>query len=290
MEREILGFKIYEAEQVTAFLHGCLNNLFILSLYIIITLVLVKLVNKFVEKMFSHLLRVKNDNEYKKQVSTIKNLVKSLSNGLVVVIMVLNLLARYNIDIRPLLAAAGVVGVAVGFAARRFVEDIIMGIFILLEGQIRVGDVVTIDNFSGTVEKVTLKMVIIRNLNGHVHYIRNGMIGVITNKTREYACPIIDIGVAYDSNIDEVIEIMKSIAQKMKNDDKYRKFIIADLDVLGVTEFQDSAIVIRALFKTVPSQQWFIEREYKKLIKESFDKNGISIPFPQRDIHIIKGE
>ncbi len=290
MEREILGFKIYEAEQVTEFLHGCLNNLFILSLYIIITLVLVKLVNKFVEKMFSHLLRVKNDNEYKKQVSTIKNLVKSLSNGLVVVIMVLNLLARYNIDIRPLLAAAGVVGVAVGFAARRFVEDIIMGIFILLEGQIRVGDVVTIDNFSGTVEKVTLKMVIIRNLNGHVHYIRNGMIGAITNKTREYACPIIDIGVAYDSNIDEVIEIMKSIAQKMKNDDKYRKFIIADLDVLGVTEFQDSAIVIRALFKTVPSQQLFIEREYKKLIKESFDKNGISIPFPQRDIHIIKGE
>ena len=199
-------------------------------------------------------------------------------------------MGRYNIDIRPLLTAAGVVGVAVGFAARRFVEDIIMGIFILLEGQVRVGDFVTIDNLSGTVEKVTLKMIIIRNPNGHVHYIRNGMIGIITNHTTEYASPIIDMGVAYNSNIEQVMNVMKEVAQKMRQDAKYSSYILEDMDILGVNEFQDSAIVVRGKIKTVASQQWFIVREYNKLIKEAFDREGIEIPFPQRDVHIIKAE
>lgn len=288
--KTILGFKIYTAEQVIDFFHGCLINLFVLSIYIVVTIGLMKLVNSLVNRMFVKLLNVRSDHEYKKQVATIKNLVKSLANGVVVVIIVLNFLARYNIDIRPLLTAAGVVGVAVGFASRRFVEDIIMGIFILLEGQVRVGDIVTIDNFNGTVEKVTLKMVIIRNMKGHVHYIRNGMINVITNKTREFACPLFDIGVAYNSDVDKVMQTMKSVADEMRKDNKYKHFIMSDMEILGLDKFADSAIVIRATIKTSPVHQWFIEREYNKLLKQAFDKEGIEIPFPQRDVHLIKGE
>ena len=288
--RTVMGFKIYESEQVIDFLQSCLINLGILALYVIIAGIVLRLAGLITDKLFSKLITASKDIEHKKHIATIKNLVKSLVNGLIVVLFVLSFLGRYNIDIRPLLTAAGVVGVAVGFAARRFVEDIIMGIFILLEGQVRVGDFVTIDNLSGTVEKVTLKMIIIRNGNGHVHYIRNGMIGIITNHTTEYASPIIDMGVAYNSNIDHVINVMKSVAQKMREDEKYSRYILEDMDILGVNEFQDSAIVVRGKIKTVSSQQWFIVREYNKLIKEAFDREGIEIPFPQRDVHLIKAE
>ncbi len=288
--RTILGFKIYTTEQILEFLHGCIINFFVIAIYILVTAALINGVNKLVDRMFIRLLKVRDDHDYKKQVATIKNLVKSLANGVVVIIIVMNLLARYNIDIRPLLAAAGVVGVAVGFAARRFVEDIIMGIFILLEGQVRVGDIVTIDNFNGTVEKVTLKMIIIRNMKGHVHYIRNGMINVITNKTREFACPLFDIGVAYNSDVNKVMSVMKAVADDMRKDEKYKQLILSDMEILGLDKFQDSAIVIRATIKTSPIHQWFIEREYNKLLKEAFDREGIEIPFPQRDVHLIKCE
>ena len=212
--RTVLGFKIYEAEQVADFLQTCLINLGVFFLYIVIAGIVLRLAGLLTDKLFSRLINASKDVEHKKHIATIKNLVKSIVNGVIVVIFVLSFLGRYNIDIRPLLTAAGVVGVAVGFAARRFVEDIIMGIFILLEGQVRVGDYVTIDNLSGTVEKVTLKMIIIRNSNGHVHYIRNGMIGIVTNHTTEFASPIIDMGVAYNSNIEHVMDVMKSVAKK----------------------------------------------------------------------------
>lgn len=288
--RTVLGFKIYESEQVVDFLQSCLINLGILALYIVIAGLVLKLAGVITDKLFSKLISVSKDAEHKKHIVTIKNLVKSIVNGVIVVIFVLSFLGRYNIDIRPLLTAAGVVGVAVGFAARRFVEDIIMGIFILLEGQVRVGDYVTIDNLSGTVEKVTLKMIIIRNGSGHVHYIRNGMIGIITNHTTEYASPVIDMGVAYNSNIDHVMNVMKDVAQKMRQDKKYANYILDDMDILGITAFQDSSINIRGKIKTISSQQWFIVREYNKLIKEAFDREGIEMPFPQRDVHLIKTE
>ncbi len=288
--KTVFGFKIYETEQVIDFLQDCLINLGVLALYVVIAGLVLRISGMITDKLFSKLISASKDVEHKKHIATIKNLVKSIVNGVIVVLFVLSFLGRYNIDIRPLLTAAGVVGVAVGFAARRFVEDIIMGIFILLEGQVRVGDFVTIDNLSGTVEKVTLKMIIIRNANGHVHYIRNGMIGIVTNHTTEYASPTIDMGVAYNSNMDHVMSVMKDVAQKMRNDEKYSKYILDDMDILGLNEFQDSAIIIRAKIKTVSSQQWFIVREYNKLIKEAFDREGIEIPFPQRDVHLIKSE
>ena len=283
-----MGFKIYETEQVIAFFQSCLYHALILLLYVAITLILLKIVSKVSEKMFRRVLASGIDMEYKKQVATIKNLVKSFANGLVLIVIGMNLLARYNIDIRPLLAAAGVAGVAIGFAAQKFVEDIIMGILILIEGQLRVGDFVTIDGISGTVEKVTLKMVVLRSVNGHVNYIRNGIIQVITNQTRDFATPIFDIGVAYNSDIDKVMSVMIDVAENMRKNDKYKDFILGDMEIAGVTEFQDNAIVVRATIKTKPAHQWFIQRSYNKLLKEAFDREHIEIPFPQRDLHIIR--
>lgn len=275
-------------ETIIAFAKTSFINIGICVLYFAAAVLMIKGMNMLIDKLFSKIYGASDSYEFKKQAATVKNLIKSIADWIISAIAVLSLLAKFNIDIRPLLAAAGVVGVAVGFASRRFVEDIIMGILILLEGQLRVGDVVTIDNFSGTVEKISLKMVIIRNMKGHVHYIRNGMINVITNKTREFACPLIDIGVSYSSDIDKVLSVVKSVADGMRNDDKYAPYILADAEILGVDKFEDSAIIIRLSMRTNAIHQWYIEREFNRLIKMAFDREGIEIPFPQRDVHLIK--
>ena len=226
--KTIWGIEIHKTQQVMDFVWGALKNITVLVAYILVTALVLKGIEIIVDKMFKRLIDATNEYEYKKQIATIKNLIKSLSKGIAIILIILSFLARYNIDIRPLLTAAGVVGVAVGFAARRFVEDVIMGILILLEGQVRVGDFVNIDGMDGFVEKVTLKMVIIRNLNGHVHYIRNGMINIITNKTRGFAFPLFDIGVAYHSDIDKVIEIMKQVASELRQREDLKDAILED--------------------------------------------------------------
>ena len=283
-----MNITIIPREQFIEILKNFADNVITFVIYLLILIILLKLVDKFINKIFTKIINSHNDFDIKKQVATIKNLVKSIINTIVIVILVLNFLAKFSIDIRPLLTAAGVVGVAVGFAARRFVEDIIMGIFILLEGQIRVGDEVTIDSYNGTVEKVTLKMVIIRNMSGHVHYIRNGMINVITNKTREFASPVVDVSVAYNSDIDYVIEILKNVASSMRANEAYAPYMLNDLEVFGLDKFGDSAINIRVRLRTEPTRQWFIMREFNKHVKIAFDNEGIEIPFPQQDVHIKK--
>ena len=284
--RTVLGFKIYEAEQVADFLQTCLINLGVFFLYIVIAGIVLRLAGLLTDKLFSRLINASKDVEHKKHIATIKNLVKSIVNGVIVVIFVLSFLGRYNIDIRPLLTAAGVVGVAVGFAARRFVEDIIMGIFILLEGQVRVGDYVTIDNLSGTVEKVTLKMIIIRNSSGHVHYIRNGMIDKITNYSRDYAYAVMDITVAYKENIAKVMETIKELGNEFVKEEGIKNKVLGDIEIWGLDSFNDSSITIKYRIKTLTTEKFTIKREFNLRIKEKFDEVGIEIPFNQLDVNI----
>lgn len=165
-------------------LNPVLMNIIVVLLYIAAILILIKVSNFFIEKGMRHFIEARQDKEFEKQVITIRNLLKSAADTVIILLVFMYILTKFNVDIRPLLTAAGVVGVAVGFAARRFVEDVIMGVLIITEGQVRVGDYVKIDNFEGTVEKATLKMVILRDKEGNVHYIRNGMINIVSNMTR----------------------------------------------------------------------------------------------------------
>ena len=157
---------------------------------------------------------------------------------------------------------------------------------LILEGQIRVGDVIEIGGRFGTVEKLNLKMVMLRDVDGKIHYIRNGMIDIVTNYTRDYAYAIADIGVAYKENIDNVLKVVENIAENELKSGFYGQYIIGNIEVLGLNSFGDSAINLKFRIKTKPQHQWEVSREFNRLIKNKFDELNIEIPFPQRTVHI----
>ncbi|HMP54046.1 MAG TPA: mechanosensitive ion channel family protein, partial [Candidatus Melainabacteria bacterium] len=195
------------------------------------------------------------------------------------------ILKELGIEIGPILAGAGVVGLAVGFGAQNLVKDVISGFLILLEDQIRVGDVMQIADKSGVVEKVTLRMVVLRDISYNVHYIPSGEIKVVTNMTKQYSGFVYDIGVAYRENIDQVIEVMTEIDSQMRSEDEYKNSILEPLEIFGLQEFADSAVIVRARSKTETGKQWDIGREFKKRLKERFDELGIEIPYPHMTVY-----
>ena len=192
-----------------------------------------------------------------------------------------NILQDMGIDMKPILATAGVLGIAIGFGAKRFIEDVISGLNILLTGQVRVGDVVVICGMEGTVERVTLTMLVLRSFDGILHFIRNGLIDTISNRTRHFAYAVFNVTVAYKENIKEVIEVLKALGEDFKKDSYYKNHVLDDIEVLGLDEFLDSSILIKCRIKTTPQSQWEIKRKFNLLIKEKFDELGIEIPFPQ---------
>ena len=229
------------------------------------------------EKIF---LKGKEDEESLKRAKTLSGLVRQFLNGLIVIIAVMTVLAALDIQIGPLLATAGVAGLAISFAAQSLIKDVINGFFIILWDQIRVGDVVEIAGRSGVVEGLNLKMTVLRSLDGNVHYIPNNLIDVITNMTREYSQFVFDVRVAFDEDVDEVIQTLKEVDEELRLDQQFSECILSPLEILGLDRFENSALVIRARTTTKPSKQWEVSREFNRRLKKAFDRKGISIPFP----------
>ena len=255
-------------------------------LLIIITFVALKVLKFSINKFFENLIQAKGNEELEKRTQTLKHLTMSILDIIIISVTIVIILAKFGIEIGPILAAAGVLGVAIGFGAQRVIEDIISGFIILLEDQIRVGDVVKIADKSGFVEKVDLKMVVLRDLSGTVHYIRNGKIDTVSNMTKDYSRFVFDIGVSYRENIDEVIEIIKQIDEDLRADEEFKNDILEPIEILGLERFDESAQVIRARIKTKPIKQWGIGRAFNARLKKKFDELGIEIPFPHRTIYI----
>ena len=205
----------------------------------------------------------------------------SVADTVLILFFGTNILQDLGIDMKPILATAGVLGVAVGFGAQRFVQDVIAGLNILLTGQIRVGDVVKVQGVAGTVERVTLTMVVLRSYEGCVHYIRNGLIDIITNQTRDFSFAVLDISVAYKENIPYVMQVLKETGDELKNDSEFREKILDNIEILGLDSFDESSILVKCRIKTYPQFQWEVKRKFNLMIKERFDKEGIEIPFPQ---------
>ncbi len=268
-----------------AFFH---NKWVIMVLNLFFFYLLIKVSNFFIEKFVNKLTSYKDDFEYKKQIITLKSIVKSAVDTIIIIFAVMFVLNGLGVDIRPILTAAGVLGVAVGFGAKRFFEDIITGLSLILEGQIRVGDYVDISGHEGVVEKIDIKLVKLRDLQGRVHYIRNGMVDTVVNYTREFSYYVFDMGVAYNENIDNVISALHEVDEDFRKNSPLKKEVLAPMEVLGLDKFDDSAIVVRARIKTKPIKQWEVGRAYNKAIKEKFDQKGIQIPFPQCDVHFFK--
>lgn len=241
----------------------------------------VNAINLFSKNLLSLFLRNKEGSEIKKRADTMSSVVRYLMITVVVGVAGMMILKEIGIDIGPILAGAGVLGVAVGFGAQSFVKDVISGFFILFEDQIRVGDVVQIADKNGTVEKVTLRMVVLRDLHGNVHYIPSGEIGVVTNMTKTFSRYVFDIGVSYKEDVDEVIEIMKEVDEDLRSDPDYADDILEPLEVMGLERFADSAVIVRARTMTRPIKQWGVGREFNRRLKKKFDERGIEIPYPQ---------
>ena len=226
------------------------------------------------------------DAELKKRAATLESVVRYLLSTVIMAVATMVILGQLGIEIGPIIAAAGVVGLAVGFGAQSLVQDVISGFFILLEDQIRVGDVIEIAGKSGLVERVNLRMTILRDLAGNVHYIRNGHIDLVTNMTKEYSFYVFDLGIAYREDVDEVMTAIRQVDEEVRGTPAFGDDILEPIEILGVDQFADSSVVIKFRTKTKPSAQWRVGREFNRRFKKRFDELGIEIPFPHVTLYM----
>ena len=223
--------------------------------------------------------------ERRRRVRTLLPLAKSALRIIIGVIVLLMVLTEIGIDIAPILAGVGVVGLAVGFGAQTLVKDVITGVFILLEDSVAVGDVVDAGGHSGLVEAISIRSLRLRDLHGNVHTIPFSAVDTVTNMTKDFSYYLIEAGVAYRESYDEVVDVMREVGAELQADADFGPNILEPIEILGLDRFDDSAVVIRARIKTAPIKQWSTGREFNRRLKAAFDARGIEIPFPHQTLY-----
>jgi moderate conductance mechanosensitive channel len=226
--------------------------------------------------------------EEKKREDTIIRIFNGTLNILIWILLVLMILQQLGVEIAALIAALGVAGLAFGFGAQYLIRDLISGLFIIMENQYRVGDVVGFDKTFGLVEDITLRMTTLRDLDGTVHHIPHGSITRVSNLSKEFSRVNLDVGISYDSDLEKVIEVVNQVGNDLASDAEWADKIIKPPQFLRVSDFADSAVMIKILGDTKPLKQWEVAGELRKRLKIAFDKAKIEIPFPQRVIHSAK--
>jgi len=217
----------------------------------------------------------------KKREDTLNKIFNNILRILILVVVVLTILPQIGINITGLLAGAGVIGIAIGLGARSLIQDFLAGIFIILENEYRIGDVVCLDDTCGLVQDITLRKTVLRNLDGAEHHISNGSIKKASNLSKDFARVNLDIGIAYNSNLEKVIEVVNRVGKELTEDPEWKDDILKPPQFNRVNDFADSAIIIKILGETKPLKQWAVAGELRKRLKIAFDKEEIEIPFPQ---------
>lgn len=228
--------------------------------------------------------------ERKKRIATLGQLLRVVATLLVVGVAALMALSLFNVDIRPILTGAGIAGLAVGFGAQNLVRDVIAGFFLILEDQVRLGDVVSINGKSGLVEAIRLRTIALRGTDGTVHVIPNGVINELSNMTKDFSFAVLDIGIPYEENLDAVTDVLRAVANELRADSVFGPKIMEPLEVLGVEAFNDTSVLMRVRIKTVPSQQWNVGREFRRRIKLAFEARGIEFPARPVTISVAGGQ
>jgi small-conductance mechanosensitive channel len=223
--------------------------------------------------------------EAEKRAKTLGKIINSIGFVLVMGVTIMLILDEFGINIMPIITGAGIAGLAVGFGAQNLVRDVISGFFLILEDQIRVGDVARINGTGGTVEAIRLRTTILRDINGTVHIFPNGEIKAVANMTKEFSYYVINVGIAYKENVDLVMEVLKAIGTELEQDPEFGGFILDPLEILGVDDFENSQVTIKIRIKTKPLKQWVVGRELRRRIKNTFDSKGIVIPFPHLSVY-----
>ena len=220
---------------------------------------------------------------------TLVSLLRSVGWVIIFVITLFMVMSAVGLDLGPLLAGAGVVGLAISFGAQSLVKDVISGLFILVENQFGVGDVVRLEGVSGAVEKMTLRVVVLRDVEGVVHIVPNGQITKVSNLTRTWSRVVLDVGVAYREDPDRVMAVLREVGRELWDDPEWRPLLVEPVEVPGVESFGDSAVNVRVWAKTLPLKQWDVARELRRRIKLRFDEEGIEIPFPHQTVYWREG-
>ncbi len=263
--------------ELTLILLGSTVNL--LSI-VVITVILWEAVNGFIE----YAVR-KSGAKNSARVKTILPIARKILLMIFIAFFGLMLLSELGLNIMPFLAGAGVLGIAVGFGAQSMVKDFLTGFVIIMEDLIQVGDVVTLSERSGLVEKITIRKVQLRGLDGTVYTVPFSEINIVENMTKYFSYYLMDIGIAYREETDEVIGYLSEIDEGMRNAEEYKDLILAPIEILGVDHFADSAVIIKARVKTRPGKQWAVGREFNRRMKQVFDKNKVEMPFPHQTIY-----
>lgn len=224
------------------------------------------------------------DLEDRKRLQTLSQVFRYIASVTITVLAVMLVLNEVGISIAPILATAGVVGLAVGFGAQSLVKDYFTGFFLLLENQVRQGDVVEVGGKAGLVEEVTLRYIRLRDYDGDVHFVPNGVINTVTNKSRGFSFAVVEVGVGYSENLDEIFSRMREVGAEMQADDVFGQKILEPIDIAGVEKWADSAVLVRGRFKTLPLEQWNVKREFLRRLKSNFERNKIDIPYPHMTV------
>jgi len=282
-------------EQLTSFLatvdwHGILYAALRILVILIVARLAIAGLMVALGRLESHLVRRGQaegevPTESSKRAGTLVKLLRQAVIILVWLITALVVLGQMGVQIGPLIAGAGIAGVAVGFGAQNLVRDVISGFFLILENQVRVGDVAIVNGTGGLVEQVNFRTLVLRDLAGTVHVFPNGTISTLSNMTRDWSGYVLDVGVAYKENTDHVVEVMRRVGAELRADEYYGPLLVEDLEVFGVDRFADSAVIIKGRLKTRPIRQWEVGREFNRRLKLAFDAEGIEIPFPHRSLY-----
>jgi small conductance mechanosensitive channel len=220
--------------------------------------------------------------ETKKRAQTLGTILRHILLVVLFFVGILMILGELGIQLGPLLATAGIGALAIGFGAQSLVKDVISGFFIILENQYRIGDAIEVAGVSGMVESVNLRRTVLRDLEGRVHTIPNGEIKIVSNLSKEWSRSVLDLGVSYREDIDQIIDLLMQIGKELESEETYKSAVLEPLKILGVERFGESQLVIRMMVKTAPLKQWEVGRELRRRIKKRFDEKGIQIPFPHR--------
>ena len=243
------------------------------------------ILNRMIRILRVRIARRLDEPEQIKRAETIGRVLRYINSVVMSLIAAILILSELGVAIAPILGAAGVVGLAIGFGAQSLVKDYFTGFFLLLENQLTTGDVVEVGGKSGLVEDVTLRFVRLRDYDGNVHYVPNSQITTVTNMSRGFAQAVIDVGVAYRENVDEAFDVMRDVAREMRADRVFGPKILDDLEIAGVDRWGDSAVQLRCRFRVRPLEQWNVRREFLRRLKRAFDERGIEIPFPHLTVY-----
>ena len=226
-----------------------------------------------------------DDREAIKRAETLGRVFRYMAAVIISLMAGMLVLTELGVSVAPILGAAGVVGLAVGFGAQSLVKDYFNGFFLLLENQIRQGDVVRLGDHAGLVEEVTLRYVQLRDYDGNVHFVPNGVISTVVNMSRGHAQAVIDVGVGYGEDLERAMQVMRETAATMRANPLYENKILDHLEMAGVERWDESAVILRARFRVAPLEQWTVRRDYLLRLYQAFAAHGIEIPYPQLTIH-----